>query len=355
MPDPAAADEAVERLDGAVGHAGLQPFLLRREEVRDHARRQRDLPRCDDDEEFHLHDLDCPTFRAARRESRVLVMALLALTASTGLVDAVSLLGLGRVFTANMTGNVVLLGVAITGTGGFSLAATLTALLAFLAGAAVVARLGRSADERRHGWLLPALGVEVVLVLTAAVLSTGLTPTTDTALRYVVIALLALAMGARNAAVRGARRAGRCTTTVLTSLLTGLAADSRAGRRHRRRLAAAWPRSRRCSWAPSIGGLLVAHVDLSVPAVRGRRGRRGQPRRCSPGSAAPGHRREDDERVRLADRRLEALEHADVLVVEVHVHVAVEVAVGAEELGLGLRMGLGERAQDGRRRRRPRR
>jgi len=131
-------------------------------------------------------------------------MALLALTATTGLVDAVSLLGLGRVFAGNMTGNVVLLGVATTGTGGFSLAATLTALLAFLAGAAVVARIGRSADERRHGWLLPALGIEVVLVLTAAVLSTGLTPTTDTTLRYVVIALLALAMCARSACATSA-------------------------------------------------------------------------------------------------------------------------------------------------------
>ena len=39
-----------------------------------------------------------------------LIGALLALTFTTGLVDAVSLLGLGRVFTANMTGNVVLLG-----------------------------------------------------------------------------------------------------------------------------------------------------------------------------------------------------------------------------------------------------
>ena len=35
---------------------------------------------------------------------------LLALTLVTGLVDAVSYLALGRVFTANMTGNVVFLG-----------------------------------------------------------------------------------------------------------------------------------------------------------------------------------------------------------------------------------------------------
>ncbi len=199
-----------------------------------------------------------------RRESRLLVMALLALTASTGLVDAVSLLGLGRVFAGNMTGNVVLLGVATTGTGGFSLAATLTALLSFLAGAAVVARIGRSADERRHGWLLPALGIEVVLVLTAAVLSTGLTPTTDTALRYVVIALLALAMGARSAAVRALGVRDVSTTTVLTSLLTGLAADSvLAGGPGggRRRLATVLS----MLGGAAIGALLLEQIDLSVP------------------------------------------------------------------------------------------
>jgi len=37
-----------------------------------------------------------------------LARALLVLTFTTGLVDAVSYLGLGRVFTANMTGNIVL-------------------------------------------------------------------------------------------------------------------------------------------------------------------------------------------------------------------------------------------------------
>jgi uncharacterized membrane protein YoaK (UPF0700 family) len=47
---------------------------------------------------------------AARSIRHPLARALLVLTFSTGLVDAVSYLGLGRVFTANMTGNIVLLG-----------------------------------------------------------------------------------------------------------------------------------------------------------------------------------------------------------------------------------------------------
>jgi hypothetical protein len=41
---------------------------------------------------------------------------LLLLSVTTGLVDAVSVLGLGKVFTANMTGNIVFLGFAAAGT-----------------------------------------------------------------------------------------------------------------------------------------------------------------------------------------------------------------------------------------------
>jgi uncharacterized membrane protein YoaK (UPF0700 family) len=67
----------------------------------------------------------------------ILPYALLGMTAVTGLVDAVSFLSLGHVFTANMTGNIVLLAFASTGVPQVSLARSITALLGFLAGAAV--------------------------------------------------------------------------------------------------------------------------------------------------------------------------------------------------------------------------
>src|SRR5260370_2735224 len=71
---------------------------------------------------------------------------LVALTLVTGLVDAFSYLALGRIFVANMTGNVVFLGFALAGAPGFSIAATLLALGAFIAGAfgggALAARYG---------------------------------------------------------------------------------------------------------------------------------------------------------------------------------------------------------------------
>src|SRR5437762_11957851 len=77
--------------------------------------------------------------KALRRPARIvrhpLTSALLPLTFTTGLVDAVSYLGLGRVFTANMTGNVVLLGFGIAGAGGLPVVAPVVSLVSFLVGA----------------------------------------------------------------------------------------------------------------------------------------------------------------------------------------------------------------------------
>src|ERR1700760_2585652 len=69
-----------------------------------------------------------------QNNDEILVSALLVMTAVTGLVDAVSFLSLGHVFTANMTGNIVLLAFASTGVPQVSLARSITALLGFLAG-----------------------------------------------------------------------------------------------------------------------------------------------------------------------------------------------------------------------------
>src|ERR1700755_3344375 len=46
-----------------------------------------------------------------------LTRTLLVLTLTTGVIDAACYLGLGHVFAANMTGNVVLLGFGIVGSG----------------------------------------------------------------------------------------------------------------------------------------------------------------------------------------------------------------------------------------------
>jgi uncharacterized membrane protein YoaK (UPF0700 family) len=154
-----------------------------------------------------------------------LVVTLAALTVVSGFVDAVSFLGLGHVFTANMTGNVVLIGFAAAGAPGFSVAASLTAVGAFLVGAVAGGRLAQRVGPPRN--LLLVAMVSEASFTTAAAIVAGTVPGVGSGWpRYAVIALLAGAIGLRNSAVR---RMGvpDMSTTVLTSTLTGLASGSR--------------------------------------------------------------------------------------------------------------------------------
>lgn len=153
-----------------------------------------------------------------------LLRTLMILTLVSGLVDAVSYLGLGRVFTANMTGNVVVLGFAAAGAPGFSAPASLTSLGAFLLGAICAGRVG-SRMSRRGRLLMLAMLTEAVLVSATAAIAFLSSTVASGAGRYTVIAVLAFAMGVRNATVRRIA-VPDMTTTVLTMTLTGLAADS---------------------------------------------------------------------------------------------------------------------------------
>jgi hypothetical protein len=51
-------------------------------------------------------------------DARDVTVALIVLTFSTGLIDAISFIALGHVFTANMTGNIVFLAFAVGGASG---------------------------------------------------------------------------------------------------------------------------------------------------------------------------------------------------------------------------------------------
>lgn len=157
-----------------------------------------------------------------------LVSLLLLLSMTTGLVDAVSVLGLGKVFTANMTGNIVFLGFAAVGTPGFHALSYVVAILAFLSGALVAGHTGRRHEGRpMRRWLTIVAGMEALLLWAAA----GLAVNFDVVAQapqpslYAIIALTGLAMGLRNGTVRQ-MKVPELTTTVLTLTLTGLAADS---------------------------------------------------------------------------------------------------------------------------------
>src|SRR3954463_13566236 len=102
--------------------------------------------------------------QAARSIRHPLARALLVLTFTTGLVDAVSYLALGRVFTANMTGNIVFLGFGIAGEGGLPVLAPLISLGAFLLGAVGGGVLADRTADRHPQHMARALGIEVSLI-----------------------------------------------------------------------------------------------------------------------------------------------------------------------------------------------
>jgi uncharacterized membrane protein YoaK (UPF0700 family) len=192
-----------------------------------------------------------------------LTRSLLALTLGTGLIDAVSYLGLGHVFSANMTGNVVLLGFGIAGTGGLPVLSPVIAAGAFLIGAVLGTRL--MAGREPAAEFTVALALEILLLLLAALLAALVDIHSNALSGDTIIAILALAMGTRNAAVR---RLGvpDLTTTVLTMTLTGLAGDSRlaggSGAGTARRLAAVGS-----MLAGALIGALLVKSSLVAPLL----------------------------------------------------------------------------------------
>lgn len=157
-----------------------------------------------------------------------LVAVLLALMLVSGLIDAVSYLGLGHVFTANMTGNVVILGFAAAGTPGFSVPRSATSLAAFTLGAALGGRVAaRFGTGSRRRWTRVTLAVEAALLAVSAVVASAGSGTAVT--RYALISLTAFAMGLRNANTRKLGVPDLTATTVLTTTLTGLVSESRIG------------------------------------------------------------------------------------------------------------------------------
>ncbi|MER6956439.1 YoaK family protein [Streptomyces sp. NPDC000618] len=157
-----------------------------------------------------------------------LVPVLLVLTLVSGLIDAVSFLGLGHLFTANMTGNVLVIGFAAAGAPGFSVRHSAASLVFFLAGAVAGGRVVHgSANGSRRTWARLTLATEAVLLAIAAAIAFTTTAADGRFRIYAIIACTAFALGMRTATVRKLKVAD-LPTTVLTMTLTALASDSRA-------------------------------------------------------------------------------------------------------------------------------
>lgn len=162
-----------------------------------------------------------------RRSERDVLLLLLAVAA--GSADGWSYFGLGHAFVANMTGNTVLLGIAVFLNG--DLLHPGIALACYIAGAALAAFITRN-DREGHGWpraVSYTLAMESVLLIAAAiawaligrnVTEPGSTPGLD-----VLLGCVALAIGLQSGAMLQLRVPGVVTTYITgtwTNLIDGL-------------------------------------------------------------------------------------------------------------------------------------
>lgn len=191
------------------------------------------------------------------------LMLMMALTLVTGVVDAVGYLGLDHIFTGNMTGNVVILAMALAGAANLPTLGPLVALGAFLLGAAVA---GFTLQSSPKGW-----NRRVTLLLTAgcialtgtAAISLIVEDVGRQSIGVIVAAVIAMHMGSQALIARhlGVRD---MTTVVITSTMTSLAGESLVGKQRPRLL------NRRLGavltmFAGAAIGVLLLQIHLSVP------------------------------------------------------------------------------------------
>ncbi|TDC84612.1 YoaK family protein [Actinomadura sp. 7K507] len=196
-----------------------------------------------------------------KRDHGPLPVFLIMLTAITGLVDAVTYLAFGNVFVANMTGNVIFLGLRLGGSGEASgvLVATTVSGVFFCVGAALG---GRTALTRvMHRGLLLSVGAAVQACgLGAAALLVTVAGHSPAFERWTLIPLLATAMGwqvslALRLAVPGFR------TVVITTAMASLVAERSQSRRQaaQRALSVA-----ALLLGAMTGALLIRHLGVAT-------------------------------------------------------------------------------------------
>lgn len=192
---------------------------------------------------------------------------LLALTVVAGLLDAVSILRLGGVFVATMTGNLVFLGLAAAGAKAFAVGTSALAVGGFVVGVPIGAWACRAAHSHRGAALRNVLAVKLCLAGAVLVITIVTGPTLSHATRDVMVVLLAISMGAQLAVIRYLK-VPDLLTVVMTMTIIGALSERASGwgdpKLLRRGLALV------CFAAGAVsGGLLVLNVGLTAALILG--------------------------------------------------------------------------------------
>ncbi|GLJ80275.1 YoaK family protein [Microbacterium imperiale] len=155
----------------------------------------------------------------------VALSTLMILTFVTGVVDAVGYLALDRVFVGNMTGNIVILGMAVAGGDDLPILGPAIALAAFTV-AAFAAGLFLRTRRKEWGGAVTGLLIAGAVVIAALGVAFLIPDAADSeALILTASTLTAAAMGMQAAVARSLAVADM-TTVVVTSTLTSLASES---------------------------------------------------------------------------------------------------------------------------------
>ena len=191
-----------------------------------------------------------------------------ALTVSSGAVDAISFLALGKVFSAFMTGNIAFLGLRVAGAGAPGAVAILVSIAAFAVGVYISTRIVKP-SKGSGMWperVTVALGISLIghAVFLAIWLASNGQPTVDVA--HVLLGLWALAMGMQSAAVRTLRVDGVFTTAATATIifLVGDITNWSATVAGRRRLAGVLVS---LFAGATAGGLLLVHAHIYAPVL----------------------------------------------------------------------------------------
>src|SRR5258708_13569088 len=201
-------------------------------------------------------------------ESRIRELLLNALAVSSGAVDAISFLAVGKVFSAFMTGNIAFLGLRAAGANAPGWVAILVSMAAFAVGVYLSTRIVKP-SEGSGIWpqrVTVALGVSLIAhaAFLAVWFASNGQPSIDVA--GVLWGFWGLAMGMQSAAVRTLHVEGVFTTaaTATIILLVGDIANWAATVAERRRLAGVLVS---LFVGATAGGLLLVHAHIYAPVL----------------------------------------------------------------------------------------
>ncbi|HWF17984.1 MAG TPA: YoaK family protein [Verrucomicrobiae bacterium] len=201
-------------------------------------------------------------------EPRIRDLLLGALAVSSGAIDSISFLALGKVFSAFMTGNIVFLGFRVAGANAPSVATILTSIIAFAVGVYLSALIVKPTAGSGIWPARVTVALAVSLIPHAVFLAVWFASNGQPSMAGVniLIGLWALAMGMQSAAVRTLHVEGVFTTAATATVIV-LASDistwSITGA-ERRRLAGVLVS---LFIGATAGGLLLVHAPIYAPVL----------------------------------------------------------------------------------------